>query len=54
MILEVTNQMLAVTRQNKGAGEVKAVGIPICEVYQIYISFILKHRSNSDDYKEDS
>lgn len=54
VILEVTDQMLAATWQSAYAGEIQAVGVLICEIYQIYISFILKHRSNSDDYKKDS
>ena len=35
VILEVTDQMPAVTWQNAGAGEIKAVGVLICEIYQI-------------------
>ena len=54
VIPEVTDQMPEVIWQNAGAGEIKAVGVLICEIYQMYISFILKHRSNSDDYKKDS
>lgn len=38
VILEVTDQMLAATWQSAYAGEIQAVGVLICEIYQIYIS----------------
>lgn len=47
VILEVTDQMPAVTWQNTSAEEVKAVAMPICEIYHICISFILKHRNRT-------
>lgn len=47
VILKVTDQMPVVTWQNTSAEEIKVVAMPICEIYHIHISFILRHRNQT-------